>query len=162
MNQEDPYATEVIQQLYQKGLSLLARREHSSLEIKQKLAPFAKEHDCAEHIPWVLEKLISDGYLSDTRFADMLLRSRIGKGHGPLRIRQELQHKGVDGAIIAQSLDQCDTDWFALAATVRLRRFSGKKPANQKELGRQMRFLGGRGFSQEQIRFALEQSEDSV
>ena len=148
-------STEHFRKLYQKGISLLARREHSRQEISGKLQPLANKHDCEELIGTVIDQLVESGYLSDQRFAEMLVRSRYEKGQGPMKVRQELQMKGVDGDLIRDTLEQFEGDWFALAASVRSRRFSEQAPQDQKERARQMRFLGGRGFSGEQIKYAL-------
>lgn len=162
MSQTDITPSEALRKLVQKGMALLVRREHSCVEMAQKLKPLADRLGYADQIAEAVTEMVDAGYLSDERFADMLVRSRIAKGHGPLRIRQELQHKGVERQLAEQAIAQNEPDWFALAASVRERRFSLDQPVNQKEQGRQMRFLGARGFSHEQIQYALEKTESDA
>jgi regulatory protein len=70
-----------------KALSYLARREHSTKELRIKLA----QH-CADPtlIQDVLAKLESKGYLNQQRFIESRIRHRLRQGYGALRIKQEL------------------------------------------------------------------------
>jgi regulatory protein len=83
------------------------------------------------------------------------VQSRINQGKGPVRIRQELNERGLTGAAIDVALDEAGADWFALARAVRLRKFGDELPADFKEKARQMRFLQYRGFDSEQIQAAV-------
>ncbi|HVJ31411.1 MAG TPA: regulatory protein RecX, partial [Gammaproteobacteria bacterium] len=69
------------------ALELLARREHSRRELTRKLAARGFSDDVVSP---VLDKLERTGALADARFTDSFVRSRIGKGQGPQRIRAEL------------------------------------------------------------------------
>ena len=73
-------------------MGLLARREHSARELSHKL----KSRDYDEvSIQAVIESLIDEGLQSDDRFAEQFTRSRVEKGYGPIRIRQELRERGI-------------------------------------------------------------------
>ena len=61
-------------------MDFLARREHSRLELYQKLKQRQFEPDV---INSELNKLLDEGLQSDERFAEAFLRSRIDKGKGP-------------------------------------------------------------------------------
>jgi regulatory protein len=82
------------------------------------------------------------------------VRSRAGRGHGPVRIRQELRQRGVADGLIGPALAQLEVDWFELAREVRIRRFGSEPPADLKERSRQYRFMQYRGFTNDQIRAA--------
>tara|TARA_Y200000002_G_scaffold357479_1_gene340046 strand:- start:182 stop:736 length:555 start_codon:yes stop_codon:yes gene_type:complete len=160
--------------VYNSGLNLLARREHSSQELKQKLG---------RRFPDVLVDKASaalerNGLLSDERFAEVLIHSRKSKGYGPRHIAQELAQKGVSKELIKDCLDEKDTQWVRLAVEVAFKKvrttsrlaqaFSEledeegsaeefREHQQQKFLARQKlsAFLARRGFSSEIVRAAL-------
>jgi regulatory protein len=75
------------------ALNLLARREHSRMELTQKL----KLRNFSENeISQTIEQLTQQDLQSDKRFAECYMRSRAEKGFGPVRIKFELREKGVD------------------------------------------------------------------
>jgi len=135
------------------ALRLLARREHSVLELRRKLE---QKGFVEAQIEPCLEALQAEHLLSDSRFAEAYLRMRTGRGYGPVRIRHELAERGVAGEIIDTAMQEADTDWDALAGTVRRKRFGTAAPLNDfRERARQARFLQYRGFTAEQIRDVL-------
>lgn len=131
---------------------LLAAREHSLFEMKQKLVAKGLPSEVVENL---LAELVQDGLQSDSRFAEAFVRSRAGKGQGPERIRMELQQRGVASELISQAFAESEADWFTLAAEVRARKFGQSLPVDWKEKAKQGRFLQYRGFSSEQVRHAL-------
>lgn len=142
--EKDPRA-----QLRYRAMDLLARREHSAHELLTKLTERLPEH--SELIPEVLESLQRDQLQSDQRFTEAFVSSRIRKGQGPYRIRQELQQRGIQTAMAEQVLTDCGEDWFKLAADVVGRKY-GQQPCDSfQERARRSRFLQYRGFSGEQI-----------
>lgn len=122
---------------------MLARREHSSSEIKIKLKRKFSSGD--ELIDKVIYKLIDQRYLSDERFAEAYIRSRGRKGFGPVRITQELNEKGVSSEVISHAFDETDWDWVATAQDVLRKKY--KQPVSDYN-GRVKRvnFLRYRGF----------------
>jgi len=84
-------------------MGFLARREHSRQELFQKMQ--VKGY-CPKHINSNLDDFIDRDWLSDSRYAEMLLRSRILKNHGPVKIKMELKQKGVSELIIQQCFEQ--------------------------------------------------------
>lgn len=129
-------------------MDLLARREHSLAELREKLA--AREFS-GEEIESALAALGREGLADEARFTESFVASRIRKGQGPIRIRAELVARGVDGDTIARCLADAH-DWRALAREVRTRRFGASPPKDFRERARQSRFLEYRGFTAEQIR----------
>lgn len=138
------------------AIRLLARREYSRAELAQRLS--LRGHS-AETIDACLDELASEGLQSDDRFAESFLRSRVMRGQGPLKVRAELERRGVERTLIVATLAEAEregeVDWFELATEALARRFShpGDSP---RERARRERFLASRGFEFEQVRHALE------
>ena len=128
---------------------MLARREHSARELQGKL----RAHDFGpEAVVGVITQLQREGLQSDRRFTESYIHSRVEKGYGPVRIKLELREKGLDNDLIEEILEGLETDWGALAARIRARKFGAARPANFREQARQARFLQYRGFTTQQIR----------
>lgn len=140
-------------------MNMLARREHSSQELRRKLG--FKGFDDAE-VDEALVELRRDRLQSDDRFVEALVRSRIAKGRGPLRIQAELREHGIAEVLIAQTVDVHDEEWRERIDEVRRKRFGAARPGDMSERARQMRFLQHRGFTSEQIRSALRRAGDDV
>lgn len=142
-------------ELKRKALDLLSRREHSIYELIEKLRRHAPDTD-KEVFDELVSELIDLGYLSESRYAEMLIRSRVSKGYGPSRVRQELQQKRLSRELISLSLEGCEVDWFELARQVRERRFGlSEIEGDQKLRAKQQRFLFSRGFSSDQVQYAM-------
>lgn len=140
-------------------MNMLARREHSSQELRRKLG--FKGFDDAE-VDEALAGLRQDRLQSDQRFIEALVRSRINKGCGPLRIQAELREHGIAEERIAQAVDANAEEWRERIEEVRRKRFGAARPGDMSERARQMRFLQYRGFTTEQIRSAMRRAGDDV
>ncbi|MBW4936157.1 regulatory protein RecX [Marinobacter sp. F4206] len=140
------------------ALRLLARREHSRLELSLKLRQRKIDSDI---IDAVLDDYEDEGWLDDNRFADVYARQRMDLGYGPLRIHGELQQRGVHHTpeCVAEMTEE---DWCRQAVALREKRFGLSDLDNDwDEKVRQARFLNRRGFSAAQVERALEaRSED--
>ncbi|WP_062810853.1 regulatory protein RecX [Alcanivorax sp. NBRC 102028] len=142
-------------ELRQRAVALLARRDHSRRELVTKLQQRLGDQPALEAVlAWCEEH----DFIDDRRFAGFFVRARIERGQGMLRIRQELQLKGVENDWIAEALENAEVDWFALAKDVRARRFR-HYPEDQKEKAKQLRFLQSRGFNAEQSFAALDMQD---
>ncbi len=130
-------------------MDLLARREHSRLELYQKLKQRQFEPDV---INSELDKLLDEGLQSDERFAEAFLRSRIDRGKGPNIILSELSQRGIDELIASNVISNItDEEWNDLAYEA-----MNKKLRNEAELDydkqlKLMKFLSNRGFTRSQI-----------
>ncbi|MGN6313232.1 MAG: regulatory protein RecX [Rhodanobacteraceae bacterium] len=129
---------------YDRGLSLLARREHSQRELRARLEHGGyAEVEAAEAI----KRLGERNYQDDERFGEMLLRARIAHGYGPARIRAELRSHGLNQAAIDALIASAEADWNTLALA-QLRKKYGSKPAtDHAERGKRAQFLLRRGFA---------------
>lgn len=133
------------------ALKLLARREHSARELTRKLKARGISDDDAEA---AVAHATTQGWQADSRFAEMLVRSRVAGGYGPVRIEAELEVAGVPGDEIRAALDGAEVDWGALAAEVQSKKF-GAPPRSPAERAKQYRYLQGRGFDAGQISAVL-------
>lgn len=134
---------------YDKALGLLARREHSRRELKTKLRQGGYQ---GEETTAAIDRLGEQHYQDDDRFAEVLLRSRIAQGYGPMRLRVELKSHGVGDARIRELLDAAEADWVALASAQLRRRYGGKGVADPAERARRAQFLLRRGFAAATVR----------
>ncbi|MFD1008093.1 regulatory protein RecX [Oceanisphaera ostreae] len=145
------------QALWHSALGLLSRRDHSRLELSQKLRLRQFDNELTEA---ALDKLVDQQWLCDERFARIQVRQHVFKRHGPMRIRMELKRKGVDEHIIELALEEDETDWFELARACYQSRFRNADIGDIKEKAKRVRYLQSRGFNSEQVRYALEADQD--
>lgn len=129
-------------------MDLLSRRDHSRKQLFDKLGQRDFEPD---EINPVLDKLESENLLNDERFAESYLNQRIQKGFGPLRIKHELNEKGINPEIIRIQMEQSQDIWAELMRRQRNKRFGPEIPDNFKEKMKQARFLQNRGFPPESV-----------
>jgi regulatory protein len=133
---------------------LLARRDYSTHELKKKLA----ERGYNEHArEVVVDDLESMGKMNNERYGQNVVAYRARRGHGPARIRNELQKSGLTRSDIDEAVKGDDApDFKVRAREVRTRKFGPEIPKDRKERAKQARFLQYRGFSNDHIRAALE------
>ena len=136
----------------QRAALLLARREHTRHELRQKLA---RHGAGANEVEAALAQLAASGLQSDARFTEHFVRAKVNKGQGPLKIRHALQGRGVGPDLITEYLDAARIDWLAEARRVRAGRFGETPPLGHANKARQARFLQGRGFAGDVIMEAL-------
>jgi regulatory protein len=133
-----------------RALRLLSGREHSRSELERKLAAHEEEPG---QLRRVLDELEAKGFIDHARVAESLIHRRAGK-LGVARIRQELQAKGLDAELVAQTVAGLRATEVQRAREVWRRRFD-TPPADAAERGKQARFLAARGFDGEVIRRVL-------
>jgi len=137
-----------VNELRQRAVRLLARREHTRAELARKLAP----HGTQNEIDSVLNELARAGLQSDARFAESYVRAQAAR-LGAARLRRTLRQKGIDGELAEAHVAELP-DELERARTVWTKKFA-VPPADTREWARQARFLQGRGFSAETIRKLL-------
>ncbi len=140
------------------AMDLLARREHSRLELLNKLQiRFSKRFNgnvdevFINAIQHQIDRLTDEGLQSDFRLAGSVIRSRSNRGHGPIKIGGELRQKGLNDALIADAFLEENIDWFDKVKEVSWRKFGRDLPADSAEKAKRGRFLQQRGFSWDQI-----------
>ncbi len=132
------------------ALGLLARREHSRLELCRKLAQRGFASDV---VSAVADRLAQDGSLSEQRFAQAYAYSCAERGYGPLYIQAQLAARGVDDDCARSALLELVEQWPERLAGLIRRRFGRLDDDGRGSLA-QRRFLYGRGFPLELIRLA--------
>ena len=134
---------------FSNGLGLLARREHSSRELKTKLARRGHQKD---EVDKAVDRLSGARYQSDERFGVSIARTRIAQGYGPRRIRAELKSHGLAEAVVRAAIDAAEADWTNVAGTILRRRFGAGAPVDAAERARRAQFLLRRGFDPATVR----------
>ncbi len=125
---------------------MLARREHTRLELARKLAAGAGE---SAEIETVLDELEARGWLSESRVTEQLIHARRSR-FGARKIERDLRDRGVSEEAVAAALPKLKEGELEAARGVWQRKF-GRQPNAQAERARQIRFLQGRGFELEVI-----------
>ena len=131
---------------YSAGLKMLMRREHSRLELFQKLQTKGFDVDVVNNS---ISKLVEQNYQSDDRFSEEFIQMRFNQGKGPVKIASELKMRGIN------TFDLSVFDWFQLAKEIRQRKFGDLSSLDFKEIAKQKRFLQSRGFTLDQINQAF-------
>jgi len=134
------------------AMRLLSQREHTVRQLRRKL--LARDYS-AEDVDAVLQDLESQNLLSDTRFAEQYLASRMNKGYGPVRIRQELREKGVAEEVIEPQMEAVADLWQDVMIKSLYKKFGNTAVLNYSDRARRARFLEYRGFPLSMIRQQL-------
>ena len=139
---------------YDKAVDLLSRREHTQKELESKLR---EKGFNAEDIEEAVITLKSEGYLSDERFAEVYIRSRIRKAaEGKSILIMRLTEKGVPKTLASEMVNTAWEEEEYLPTLERewskLSRKYGDEKATQK--------LMQKGFSISEIRKAKEETSD--
>lgn len=153
---QDGGEPQTLQTLHDYAISLLARREYSASELRDRCARRTRDMALIEQVINVLKE---EGLQSDERFTELFVRSRIARRHGVRRIVSELKLKGIGDTQARATLQSEATDWYALACEALAARFPSSN-SDRKERARRQRFLAGRGFDGDQIFYALEHAWD--
>jgi regulatory protein len=145
-------------QIRERALFFLARREFSVNELKQRLLEKTQDLLLVEQ---VLQELIENNLQSDRRFAESYIRRRMAKGFGPLHIEHELQKHRLDGELVKENLAACRSQWSQTLKILFKKKFGGSSLATDlKVRTKQVRFLQSRGFNLFQINQYLIESVD--
>jgi len=126
----------------QAAIRLLAMREHTQFELRNKL----KRAHAPADVEQAVKSLAEQGLQSDDRYTELYVVLRRNKGYGPIRIRTELQERGIDETLIGSYLDQNDSSWSSLLQRTAEKKYGEQPPADQKDIARRGRFLSYRGF----------------
>ncbi|MCB1584507.1 MAG: regulatory protein RecX [Xanthomonadales bacterium] len=135
------------------ALGSLAMREHSALELRQKLLRKNHPSDLVDDLIICLQQ---ENLLSDRRFAESYWRLRADKGYGPMRIGKELQIKGVPSRIIDLARLETEIDFFAVVYAVYQKKYKAAPWSDYKEKAKRQAFLYRRGFDHEYINAVIE------
>ena len=140
---------------YGAALRWLARREYCVAEIRGKLAE--KGFD-SEDIGDAVRKLVQQGYLSEQRFAEAFLRTRLARGETPWMAVQKARWRGADESALAAAADEASAGFdadTACRAMLARRDPSRQRFRDPKRWQREARFLRQKGFDSATILRAL-------
>lgn len=149
------YASKQSPSLKARALRLLSRREYSRYELSQKLLHLCGQADdnppadLEEQITQVLDDFEAQGWLSDERYAQALVRRR-SQRYGLRRVADELHRAGIEPGMISELSHELSSSEFERAQALWARKF-GEISSDQKERAKQYRFLVSKGFHPELV-----------
>lgn len=160
LTQEDvDYIREVVnlKMAKQKGIRLLAVKDRSEQEVRDKLLQAGFDSDVAEE---AVLQLKSMGYINDSLYARKYISDRMKlKPMSKKALAFELEKKGMDRTLIEEVLNEFELDESVIAyrmAKKKFGKYNVSDPMVQKKI---YSFLSFRGFSQDIIREVLEQMQ---
>ena len=130
------------------AIRLLTQRDHSRLELSNKLADrgYARTH-----IEKAIDECVRLAYLDDTRFASGYAEQLQKRGYGCRRMRQMLMAKGLNVEVIDTSLEACCRDevQYRDCREAAVKKLKGNPGVGNvaKLKSKLYRFLFSRGFS---------------
>ena len=150
----DPNETPGVNELRAFAYRLLGRREYSVFELGQRIR---QKWQGAEGVDELAEDLLQalqdENLLSDERFVESFVRSRVGRHQGPLKIRAALRDKGVSDALVSGELEAYSDQWTDLACEWLTRQVTGPIDYDLKK--KYYRRLASRGFTHSQAMDAM-------
>jgi regulatory protein len=135
---------------YVDALKMLARREMSEAQVRQRLA--RREHD-GNDIDAAVERLRAERAIDDARVAAAIARTEtLVKRHGKLRVRRQIENAGIAPATARLAIDAIDQDDDSLLEAALAKRLRGRvRAADDREFQRLYRFLIGQGFEPDTV-----------
>jgi len=137
---------------YLDGLKMLARRELSEAQVRQRLT--RKGHD-ADAIDEAVDRLRAERAIDDNRVAEAIARTETAiRRRGRLRVSQQIQRAGIDKATASRALDEVfgALDPDALIEASLGKRLRGRERiADDREFQRLYRYLVGQGFESDRV-----------
>jgi regulatory protein len=141
---------------YLAGLKLLARRELSEAQVRQRLA--RKKYD-PDQIDEAIVRLKESRAVDDQRVAAAIARTETTvKRRGRLRVRRQIEQAGIAPAVASRAVDDVyeDVDPDALIQSALAHRLRGRETvADEKEFQRLYRYLIAQGFEHDRVMTAL-------
>jgi len=137
---------------YLDALKMLARRELSEAQVRQRLARRGHPSDDIEN---AIARLREERAIDDTRVAESIARTQTAlKKRGKLRVRRQIESAGIAGATAKRAVDDVCSgiDDAALLEASLLKRLHGRERiADDREFQRLYRYLIGQGFDPDQV-----------
>lgn len=137
---------------YATALAMLARRELSEAQLRQRLT---RRGHASDAIDEAIERLKADRSLDDTRVAGAIARSEATlRGRGTLRIRRRLQAAGIAPAVAEHAMEELlqEVDPAALLDAALQRRLRGADTiTDERQFARLYRYLTTQGFESDRV-----------
>lgn len=129
----------------------LSRREYGIEELRQKILQRGADANITDK---VVGDLADENLVSDQRFTEMYVRTRIRALFGPLKIRGELRGRGISDKLIAEAMPDEQATWFDSATHWVSKRSRGELDFTAK--AKLHRSLMNRGFTHEQASVGID------
>ena len=142
---------------YTYAVRLLSQREFNTREMADRLAN--RDYD-AEIVTEVIRQLKSDNYLSEQRYAESFLRSRIKRGEAPWLAAQKAKQKGAESSALQAALAEISEaydDEQVCRELLDQRDPGGLRFDDERVWQRQARFLRNKGHNSATILRVLKQ-----
>jgi regulatory protein len=141
---------------YIDGLKMLARRELSEKQVRQRLA--RKQHE-PDDIDTAIARLRDERALDDARVAEAIARMETSiRKRGKMRVRQQIERAGIAKSTAKDAIDEvfATIDDEALLQASLEKRLRGREAiADDREFQRLYRYLVGQGFESDRVLKAL-------
>ena len=148
---QDAAGSDEVTLAYNEMIRLLTAREYSAYELTRKctgrFAPAA--------VAAALARCQEQGFQSDERYADLLVRHMRLALYGSYKLRLEAQRKGVDWHLVETALVKNELDWYELAYQCLCKKYSAADLSDYKTRVKANGFLGRRGFETAEREYAL-------
>jgi regulatory protein len=147
---------------YLDALKMLARRELSEQQVRQRLA--RKSHD-PDEIDDAVARLRAERALDDARVADTIARSEVGlRKRGKIRVQMQIERAGIARATARRAVEETfeSIDKDALLEASLARRLRGRQTIDdERDLERLYRYLVGQGFEPDHVLQSLNRRKRS-
>ena len=138
-----------------RALRLLSQREQSRFELERKLRPHETEPG---ELAKALDDLQAKGFINEQRVLESVIFRRAPR-LGAMRVRQELQAKGLAPEAVAQAVADLQSSEVERAREIWRKKF-GEPAEDAQGRAKQMRFLASRGFGGETVRRVVQGADD--
>ena len=159
-----PVGKQNLRALYDQALRRLAQREYGEEELRRKLVSYAEN---PKDVETVLAQMKQAGQLSDARFIEAYIQSRVRRGFGPIRIIAELNEKGISSEEMKEHLSIWKSSWLSVAKRVLSKKYAERSMRSIDEEKKkalvltQKRFLLYRGFESTTIREVFSKNNEA-
>ncbi|WP_392552103.1 regulatory protein RecX [Orbus wheelerorum] len=142
-------------------MQLLAQRNHSSVELKQKLSLFyvkkyaddltIDNNALSSLIDTIIQYCISQSWIDDIHYIGQYIDMRSRKGYGPNRVIGELKQRGLDSTLIKEVFSHKNINWCEIGLIQAQKKFQQFDKKNFQQKAKLFQFLAYRGFQQDEI-----------
>jgi regulatory protein len=146
---------------YLDALRMLARRELSEAQIRQRLA--RRDHD-PDLVDEAVARLKHERAIDDVRVAEAIARNETSvRKRGRLRVRRKIESAGIGAATAKHAVDEVfgaiDADALLESALAKRLRH-GRAIADDREFNRLYRYLIGQGFEPDRVLARLRKARE--
>lgn len=138
-------------------LNLLARRDYSERELRQKLK---QKEASVEDIERLLAWSQQQGYQSDSRYAEQMTQAKVRKGYGQYYLQQFFAEQGLSKELLQQVIETKEIDWVGVASDAYRKKYADKPITDYHDKQKRMKYLQSRGFESQVIQQLFKQLQE--